>query len=569
MTRVLSVVALIDSPMPMAWVKQLIDRLERRDGMNLHIVVTESDPLGPESQRGLAGQAPASLIGRVANAILLGRIDKPLFAQDPWKPETLDTSLPLTRAEPSTALPHADVIINLSSTPLPETLLPDDGTPVWDAHVETLDARIEDTLLQRASLNWVHLWAHYRGNRDGTAPSKRVIRIATHALPRQSYSYTDLRRAAYFSLLTLFESRLVWLSRGADIVRSEYSQSAPLANGRVVDPERHATHAHADWLTNNEFLPPAISNAFRLNQVLTLWYHQSLDRIRHRLWFEQWQLGFLKTDPDTDSAGSAPTVNLAALTEHTLADFAIIDSPARTWWADPHLYQHDGALYVFFEEMQINADHGHLSVARLSDEGQVTEVTKILDDGQHLSYPFVFGADGDVYMIPETASRKSVLLYRAERFPDRWTLVRELLSDIDLADSTVHFDGERWWMFTNAMSHRSIDERDELHLYFADQISGPWTPHPMNPVVTGVDRARMAGSVIRLGDCLYRPSQYGAVRYGYGINLHRIDSLSTETYAEVIVGRLLPEPGGSWLGCHSITHANGTTVLDRVSRHRR
>ena len=91
----------------------------------------------------------------------------------------------------------------------------------------------------------------------------------------------------------------------------------------------------------------------------------------------------------------------------------------------------------------------------------------------------------------------------------------------------------------------------------------------MNPVVSGVDRARMAGSVIRRGDCLYRPSQYGAVRYGYGINLHRIDILNTETYAEVIIGRLLPESGGTWLGCHSITHANGTTVLDRVSRHRR
>ncbi len=157
-----------------------------------------------------------------------------------------------------------------------------------------------------------------------------------------------------------------------------------------------------------------------------MWYHQSLDRIVHRLWFEQWQLGCVKTDPDTkdDSASSAPTSNHAVLTEHTLADFAIIDSPARTWWADPHLYQHDGALYVFSEEMQINADHGHLSVARLSDDKQATEVTKITDDGQHLSYPFVFSADGDVYMIPETAARKSVLLYRAERFPDRWALVR-------------------------------------------------------------------------------------------------------------------------------------------------
>ncbi len=578
MTRALSEVALIDSPTPMAWVKQLIDRLERRDLIDLQVVVSESAPLQIEPSPVLITQPPASLIGRAADAILLGRIDKPLFTQNPWNPEILDADLRLTLSRTSADLPHGDVIINLRSSLLKDTQLPVDGTPVWDAHVETLDLRIKDALLQRAPLNWIHLWAHIGGNSDGTPSSKRVTRIATNASPRQSYSYTDLRRAAYFSLPTLFESRLVWLSRGADIVQTEYSQSSPLANGCTIDSERHAACAQADSLAKNRFLPPVESDASFLKRTLSLWCHQSVARIRHRLWFEQWQLGFLKTDPNSTlgvddtldrTAASAPSSSPAALNGHTQADFAIIESPANTWWADPHLFQYEGALYGFFEEMRVDADHGHLSVARLCDDGQATEVCKILDDGNHLSYPFVFSADGNVFMIPETASRKSVLLYQATHFPDRWTLVSELLSDVDLADSTVHFDGERWWMFTNAMSHRSIDERDELHLYFADEIGGPWTPHPMNPVVTSVDRVRMAGAVIRSENHLYRPSQYGAVRYGYGINLYRIDTLNTQTYAETIVGRLLPEARGPWLGCHSISQANGTTVLDRVSRHRR
>lgn len=574
MTKALSVVALIDSPTPMAWVRQLIDRLEQRRGIDLHVVLSESSTV--EAGRDLNARPPAGLIGRAANGILRGRIDKPRFSQDPWKREPLDAHLTVTRLSKSAELPHGDVIINLTSVLLPETQLPGDGTPIWDAHVDTLDARIRDALLRRAPLNWVHLWEHRGGNSDVTPASMRLTRIASHALPRQSYSYSDLRRAACFSLSTLFESRLVWLSHGADLVQTEYSQSSPLADGQLIDPERRAAHAHADWLATNDFLPSLTSDVVQLKQTLLLWYQQSVDRIRHRLWYEQWQLGMMKTESNTTpGAGDARDGNtgsassLAVLTGHSLADFAIIDSPAKTWWADPHLYQHGGQLYVFFEEMHIDADHGHLSVARLGHDGQATEVTRVMDDGQHLSYPFVFSAEGDTYMIPETASRKSVLLYRAEHFPDHWTLVGELLSDVDLADSTVHFDGKLWWMFTNAMSNRSINERDELHLYFADEISGPWTPHPMNPVVTGVDRARMAGAIIQNEGCLYRPSQYGAVRYGYGINLSRIDTLNTQTYTEVIVGRLLPEPGGTWLGCHSITHVDGITVLDRVIRHRR
>ncbi|ASJ75591.1 hypothetical protein [Granulosicoccus antarcticus] len=557
MKQVLSVVAIIDSPTPLAWVNKLIDRLEQRNGVELSILLRSSDQADSKSGESL----PDSLM-RASGEKLLGKMDKPRFAQNPWQAEALSNTSALKKTDASTALVRCDVVINLSDSPLDPDMLPHGGTPVWDAHIETLDARIKDQLLQRAPLCWVHLWAHYRDpDKEASTPgTDSCSRIATHALPRQTYSITDLRRAAYFSLVSLFESRLVWLSQGANILASEYRQSTALPNGKLIDPERQAAQTDADCLMNNQFMPAAVSEFVRLKQLLKLFYHQSLDRIRHRLWYEQWQLAVIN---DTG------TSSLAALTRHKLDDFAIIESPAKTWWADPHLYQHDGSLYVFFEEMQIDSDHAHLSVARLSHDGQPSEVKKVMDDGQHLSYPFVFSADGELYMIPETASRKSVLLYKAEQFPDQWTLVKELLNDVDLADSTVHFDGQRWWMFANAMSHRCVDERDELHLYYSDQITGSWTPHPMNPVITGVDRARMAGPVFRDGDHFYRPSQYGAVRYGYGINLARIEVLNTQAYSEVIEGRLLPEQGSTWLGCHSVTHMNGTTVLDRVTRHRR
>ena len=123
-------------------------------------------------------------------------------------------------------------------------------------------------------------------------------------------------------------------------------------------------------------------------------------------------------------------------------------------------------------------------------------------------------------------------------------------------------------MFTSCQSHRCVDERDELHLYYADDPSGRWQAHPLNPVLTGVDRSRMAGSIVTRRGVSYRISQYGAHRYGYGINISRIDELSRTTYRETALHRITPDPDSTWQGCHTLGFSNGFAVIDRM-RYRR
>ena len=313
-------------------------------------------------------------------------------------------------------------------------------------------------------------------------------------------------------------------------------------------------------------------------QVMELWLQQNLVRVRQRFFYEQWQLAYRNRALDslpakppgmTSNTDERGDTRISLLCEPGLADYSNIDMPDRTWWADPHLFRHGDSNYVFFEEMDIDVRRCHLSVARLTYDGQAADVATILDTGTHLSYPFVFGIGDEVYLIPETASQRVVQLFRATDFPTAWTHVKDLLVGVDLADTTVHFDGRRYWLFSNSRSHGTVDERDQLNLFHADELTGEWQAHPLNPVVTGVDRARMAGAFIRDGEVLYRVSQYGAKRYGYGINLYRVDRLDETGYAETIVGRIRPTAGAPWLGCHSLSHLHGVTVLDRVIFRRR
>lgn len=555
MDRVLNVGAVIDTQTPPAWIVNLAEKVEEH--ANLKLIGVVLNTTGPAS----TPTPPQGILAKLAKWILLRQIDKPLFSQNPWKASAVETDTNTqqpTDNQPyfgytETQLQGCDVILNLTHSPLPGGLIGHNNIPIWCAHVETLDARVEESLLHQAPLLWIHLWAN-------NSSESGVERIASHALPRQTYSITDLRRAAYFSLPALFESRLNWFARGIDLTAQEIGRQDDLP-AQVREEYRSILKQAADLQAHHQ-LPPSSQESAILRRVISLWWRQSVDRIAGRIWYDQWQLATIKQS----NTGSNP---VQQLTQTPVEQYTALPTPDKTWWADPHLYQHEKALYVFFEEMHIDSSRGHLSVAKLDADGQVSQINKVLEDEKHLSYPFVFTHEEQAHMIPETASRKTVSLYRAQQFPDKWEHVCDLLSDVDLADTTLCYMQDRWWMFTNSQSHPTVNERDELRIFHAETLTGPWHPHPLNPVITGVHRARMAGPMISDGQFFYRPSQYGAKRYGYGINLNRIDVLNTDVYAETPVARIIPDASTPWLGCHSIARMNDITVLDRVRRRRR
>jgi len=294
-------------------------------------------------------------------------------------------------------------------------------------------------------------------------------------------------------------------------------------------------------------------------QCLRLLFVQSLQRIRDRLENDQWQLAFALEDNAVNTSDNEPALR-------QISDYQALTPPQGHMWADPHVVPRDGDLHVFFEDLEFQEKKGRIATAKLTANGFVDCV---LDEPHHLSYPFVFTHDEVDYMIPETASQRTVSLYKARNFPYEWEHHINLLEDIDAADSTLLQHDGWWWLFTNSMSHPSVDERDELMIYFSrDLLSSEWQAHPLSPTVTGVDRARMAGRLFLHAGQLYRPVQYGAVRYGYGHGLARIDVLSTTDYRETLVSRCTPAARSPWTGSHTFTRTNGVTLVDRLHRSR-
>src|SRR5437899_1599828 len=104
----------------------------------------------------------------------------------------------------------------------------------------------------------------------------------------------------------------------------------------------------------------------------------------------------------------------------------ITDVPAQ-FVADPFMINADNAWHMFFEVMNAQTDKGDIGYAR-STNGLLWDYQQIVvGESFHLSYPYVFAADGEFYMIPETYEANAVRLYRAESFPLKWRLEGTML----------------------------------------------------------------------------------------------------------------------------------------------
>ena len=161
--------------------------------------------------------------------------------------------------------------------------------------------------------------------------------------------------------------------------------------------------------------------------------------------------------------------------------------------------------------------------------------TKGFSQGKHLSFPFVVVHEGTTYILPEMAQSGPQALCELDSMHSiRETVILQGLENDRLIDPVLHFGQGRWWLFAG----KAGLEADHLFLWFSDQITGPYEPHPLNPVVTDPASARNAGPILNIGNKYFRTGQNNRRQYGNGVTLNRIVQLDTDTYAEEFVASI-------------------------------
>lgn len=221
--------------------------------------------------------------------------------------------------------------------------------------------------------------------------------------------------------------------------------------------------------------------------------------------------------------------------------------------ADPFLFIQGNTFYLFYETKNSITMQGDIGVSKSTDKGATWEQLGIaLNEDWHLSYPYVFEHEGQIYMMPEGSQKGDLRLYRAVNFPLQWKLEKVIMKK-PLVDSFIINHGGRYWIFGSDHSGFGTKKNGQLEIWHSSSPLGPWRPHKKNPI-HNIDKslgARNGGRPFKYEGNLYRVGQDCGDTYGRQVRIFKIETLTSDEYREVEVplGFVEPNKGrNAWNG---------------------
>lgn len=250
---------------------------------------------------------------------------------------------------------------------------------------------------------------------------------------------------------------------------------------------------------------------------------------------------------------------------------AVIDSPEdhlaqakwfkkpkpNTYLADPFIIEFKGENYLFYELYDYRKGKAVLACRIASENFDQQHI--LLEEPHHLSFPFVFEHEGELYCMPESYSANKLSLYRFDIQNRQLVWMKDLLTDMPVIDPVLQSHEGRWYLFFTLKDLPSV----HLYVYYADCPFGPFKSHENNPVKSDIRSSRPAGAFITLNNKLLRPAQDCSLHYGRAVELLEIEKLSPQHFEEKHVKRLMPLPIFNYnKGLHSLNGNAQFTVID-------
>src|SRR6185437_9798527 len=246
---------------------------------------------------------------------------------------------------------------------------------------------------------------------------------------------------------------------------------------------------------------------------------------------------------------------------HGAGAFNIVQDDGARFYADPFLHRANDRTFLFVEEYPYAARRGVISAAEVRGDRLLTAPVPVLKRPYHLSYPFVFEHEDELYMTPETGENRSIELYRAVEFPWKWELSTVLMKGAVFSDATVLFHDGLWWLFVTA-DWFGTSTQDQLSIFYSETLQGDWKSHPANPVKSDSRFSRPAGRIVQQSGRLFRPAQNCDRTYGAGIVWFEITELTSTHFSERKMADWDGQAELSMDGLHSFDQLGSLQVID-------
>ena len=245
-----------------------------------------------------------------------------------------------------------------------------------------------------------------------------------------------------------------------------------------------------------------------------------------------------------------------------LSEAKTIPNPPNRYLADPFVVKKDNNHFCFVEDFDKKKKKGFISVYEIN-EVSCKEIGVALEESFHLSYPFLFSHNKELYMCPDTHEANEIRLYKCIEFPLKWKFAKTLIKNVSAVDTNIFYKDKKWWLLTNLSNSKLEDHDSQLHIFSSENIfSDKWEAHKKNPVIFDPFFARNAGLIIEDNN-FYRVYQRpGFNKYGESLGVAKIEELNEDNYKENSKFEVSPNFFKDIEGTHTYNFSNGLLVLD-------
>ena len=187
----------------------------------------------------------------------------------------------------------------------------------------------------------------------------------------------------------------------------------------------------------------------------------------------------------------------------------------------------------------------------------------VLEEDFHLSFPYIFKYNEQIFMCPETHQKEEIRIYICEKFPHKWKFYKTLIKKINAVDTVLFEKDKLWWLITST-SNRFMNDFNELNIFYSENgpLTDDWQAHALNPVVVNSNIARNGGIIIDK-EKIFRISQKNGFNfYGENFSINEIKILNKDNFKEDKILNIFPRFKKNIKGTHHLNNEGKFFVND-------
>lgn len=222
---------------------------------------------------------------------------------------------------------------------------------------------------------------------------------------------------------------------------------------------------------------------------------------------------------------------IGSILEDKKTCFNIIKNSIFYWAADPFVFEYNGEVYIFAELYDYIKRRGTLGYCKLNSKKKV-KWKKIISEEYHLSYPYIYEENGNIYILPESSGCDELYVYKAICFPNKWKKERIIRNHKKYADTTPLIPNNQ-----NLLLSYCLNDKNTYNLELIDLFDFN------NDKILEEDYLQMkrpAGKNFYYNEKIIRPAQICKNSYGEGLVFYEYVINQYREYSEKIIEKIYP-----------------------------